>query len=260
MQEIVRIEFIEGEAVVSHEQLAEGMGMKSLHVRKLLDKHRGDFEQFGVLSFEMTKPLDESSGGRPAKIYYLNEQQATLALTYFRNSETVRAFKIALVKSFYKMKSQLTQGDSGVSQALQVIAESQHQMANGFASMAKSIQVLSDGQAQIVELVNQLQSNTPVRTRVGYIDSASDAKSANALKESLSCINPEHNDNEDERMMFTENIIQILKAYDVGLTQTQLLDKSDYRASVRTRRWLQNGVGVYWNMKIRPGRGYLYYL
>ncbi|EHZ84787.1 phage protein [Streptococcus pneumoniae 8190-05] len=35
------------------------------------------------------------------KIYRLNEQQATLLITYLRNTEPVRKFKMNLVKAFF---------------------------------------------------------------------------------------------------------------------------------------------------------------
>jgi phage regulator Rha-like protein len=56
--------------------------------------------------FKIHKPLKGSSGGRPEKIYFLNEQQATLLLTYLRNSKIVREFKKALVKEFYRLKEE----------------------------------------------------------------------------------------------------------------------------------------------------------
>ena len=254
MHDIVRIEFVEGEAVVSHEQLAEGLKIKAKNVRELLQKHHSDFEQFGVLTFETDKPLEDSLGGRPSKVYYLNEQQATLALTYFRNSDTVRAFKVALVKSFFKMRSQLQGGQSQTfDRAFEAIARSQEQMAQGFEAMSQSVKILADGQREIVELVKQLQSNTPVRLEKG--------KGINdRQKEMLVCVNPEFHDNPEERQMFTMNVVSILKVYPAGLSQGALLSKSDYPESTRTRRWLQDGVGAFWNMQIKPGRGYLYFL
>ena len=41
------------------------------------------------------------------KIYRLNEQQATLLITYLKNTEPVRAFKKALVKAFFEMRDEL---------------------------------------------------------------------------------------------------------------------------------------------------------
>ena len=47
----------------------------NLHsVKVIIYNHKKDFEDFGVLSFEMTKPLKGSKGGRPQKTYHLNEQ------------------------------------------------------------------------------------------------------------------------------------------------------------------------------------------
>lgn len=76
-------------------------------VRELIKTYKEDLEEFGVLSFEMRKPNKNSKGGRPQEIYYLNEQQTTLLLTYMRNSEIVRNFKKKLVKEFYKMRMTL---------------------------------------------------------------------------------------------------------------------------------------------------------
>lgn len=254
MNDIVRIEFVEGEAVVSHEQLAEGLEIKAKNVRELLQKHHEDFEQFGQLPFQTETVKNTVGAVNNKKIYYLNEQQATLALTYFRNSDTVRAFKVALVKSFFKMRSQLqgTQNHT-LDRAFDAIARSQEQMAQGFEVMAQSVKTLADGQREIVELVKQLQSNTPVRLEKSK--GISDAQ-----KERLVCVNPEFHDNPEEREMFTMNIASILKGYPAGLSQGVLLSKSDYPESTRTRRWLQDGIGAFWNMQIKPGRGYLYFL
>jgi phage regulator Rha-like protein len=76
-------------------------------VRELIKTYKEDLEEFGVLSFEMRKPNKNSKGGRPQEIYYLNEQQTTLILSYMRNSEVVRNFKKKLVKEFFKMREVL---------------------------------------------------------------------------------------------------------------------------------------------------------
>lgn len=75
-------------------------------IHELLRKHKADFESYGIIVFKMRK-LD--GRGRPMKIYRLNEQQATLLITYLKNTEPVRAFKKALVKAFFEMRDELTQ-------------------------------------------------------------------------------------------------------------------------------------------------------
>lgn len=76
----------------------------SLHaVKNLIYQHRSDFEEYGILSFEMTKL---NGRGRPRKNYRLNEEQATLLMTYLDNTDQVREFKKRLVKAFFTMKNE----------------------------------------------------------------------------------------------------------------------------------------------------------
>lgn len=69
-------------------------------VRLMMDNH-SDFEEYGKLEFT---DLKSGKRGRPTKVYFLNEQQATLLLTYLNNSQPVKEFKKNLVREFYKMK------------------------------------------------------------------------------------------------------------------------------------------------------------
>lgn len=61
-------------------------------------------QRFGTVAFE-TRPLP--GGGNPVRIALLNEQQATLLMTFMRNTEQVVAFKVALVDAFYQMAKTL---------------------------------------------------------------------------------------------------------------------------------------------------------
>ncbi|WP_086351158.1 Rha family transcriptional regulator [Candidatus Enterococcus clewellii] len=74
-------------------------------VRQLIRKHENDLEEFGKTTFEMSKITE--GRGRKSKIYHLNEQQATLLITYLDNTEPVRQFKKALVKQFFEMQQEL---------------------------------------------------------------------------------------------------------------------------------------------------------
>lgn len=86
--------------------IAENSG-NSLHaVKVLIYNHKQDFEDFGILSFEMTKLPGR---GRPQKTYHLNEQQATFLITMLDNTPQVKQFKKSLVHEFYAMKQELTQ-------------------------------------------------------------------------------------------------------------------------------------------------------
>ena len=100
---IVPIERADGGAlIVSSETIAEGSGVEHRAVLQLVAKNLADLEQFGTLAFEMRK-----SGGMPTRVALLNEQQATLVMTYQRNTEQVKAFKLSLVKAFFLMAKEL---------------------------------------------------------------------------------------------------------------------------------------------------------
>ena len=100
----------DGTPSVSHTIIAQNTDNEVSSVKRLIDNHLSDFEEFGVLGFEIVKPLNTELGGRPSKIYYLNEPQATLLLTYLQNTPIVREFKKALIKEFYQIKKDFTIG------------------------------------------------------------------------------------------------------------------------------------------------------
>lgn len=97
------------EPYTTSEIIAECAEIEIISVRKLIDKRKEELEAFGVLSFEIHKPLKGSVGGRPRKIYRLNEQQATLLVTYLHNTKPVRNFKKNLVKAFFDMRDELSE-------------------------------------------------------------------------------------------------------------------------------------------------------
>lgn len=85
--------------------IAECAEVKHDTVQSLIRNHQEDFESYGIIGFEIRK-LD--GRGRPMKIYRLNEQQATLLITYLKNTEPVRQFKMNLVKAFFEMREELS--------------------------------------------------------------------------------------------------------------------------------------------------------
>lgn len=97
----------EKEPYTTDEIIAECAQVERSTVSRLIRNHEKDLEFFGVLGFEIRKPATGSEGGRPEKLYHLNEQQATLLITYLRNTEPVKAFKKALVREFYAMRTEL---------------------------------------------------------------------------------------------------------------------------------------------------------
>ena len=118
------IEFIENEPRVSHTVIAENTENKAISIRKLITRFKSDFEEFGELRFEIVTVKNSVGAINEKKTYYLNEQQATLLLTYLKNSETVRKFKILLVREFFKMR-ELLQNKKSLNQTKVNLKDSQ---------------------------------------------------------------------------------------------------------------------------------------
>jgi phage regulator Rha-like protein len=94
------------EPYTTAEMIAEYAGVSKHAVNQLVRQYKNDLEEYGILASEMRKL---SGRGRPKKIYQLNEEQATLLITYLDNTPQVRAFKKELVRQFYAMKTELLQ-------------------------------------------------------------------------------------------------------------------------------------------------------
>lgn len=76
-------------------------------IQKLIRTYKTDLEEFGILEFENRLIVNSKNVKNYKKIYFLNEQQATLLLTYMKNSKSVRNAKKVLVSAFYQMKEKL---------------------------------------------------------------------------------------------------------------------------------------------------------
>ena len=88
------------------EVIAECAGVKRDTIQKLIQRHGKDLREFGRVGFEI-RTLQTRGGQQMAKVYHLNEQQATLLLTFLRNTTVVIEFKKELVRQFFAMRKEL---------------------------------------------------------------------------------------------------------------------------------------------------------
>ncbi|HGJ3670864.1 TPA: Rha family transcriptional regulator [Streptococcus pneumoniae] len=94
------------EQYTTSEIIAECAEVQHHTITRLIRENKADFEELGILGFKIHK-LD--TRGQPKKSYILNEQQATLLITYLKNTEIVRQFKLNLVKAFFEMREELSE-------------------------------------------------------------------------------------------------------------------------------------------------------
>lgn len=95
-----------GVAVTSSFIISEGVAIQHKNVLELIKKYISDLKTFGNVLFE-TQSFKTAGGVQKREIAILNEPQTTLLLTFFKNTEIVRKFKVALVQKFYELREQL---------------------------------------------------------------------------------------------------------------------------------------------------------
>lgn len=94
---------LDANTFTTSEIIAEYAQVQHHAVQQLIKQYSNDLNEFGKVAFEMRA----LPSGQKAKIYHLNEQQATLLITYLGNTAPVRAFKKELVHQFYSMRQEL---------------------------------------------------------------------------------------------------------------------------------------------------------
>lgn len=83
--------------------IANGTNNQHESVVRLIKEQSKRLEKFGAIEFSDLKS-GNPKGGRPTRIYKLNEPQATLLVTFLDNTDIVADFKTELVRQFYAMR------------------------------------------------------------------------------------------------------------------------------------------------------------
>lgn len=83
--------------------IAKGTENQHESVVRLIKEQKKRIEKFGNIEFSDLKS-GNPKGGRPTRIYKLNEPQATLLVTFLENTDIVADFKTELVRQFYAMR------------------------------------------------------------------------------------------------------------------------------------------------------------
>ncbi|MDT2765080.1 Rha family transcriptional regulator [Lactococcus raffinolactis] len=88
------------------EIIAERTGNTFKAVSDLVRRYRDKLEEVAPLRFSVLKKLNPQ-GGRPTKIYHLNEQQTLFFIPLLGNTPAVVQFKFELAKAFFTMRNEL---------------------------------------------------------------------------------------------------------------------------------------------------------
>lgn len=105
-------------------------------------------------------------------------------------------------------------------------------LAKGFESLSSSIKLLSE---KVSSTPNVVMSHPNFVT-----------------------LNPQLSDNKRRKEEFIRTVIDVLDCFEEGISQTALFHRLEFTQTGTTRRWLHEGVGVWWDMYLVPGNGYRY--
>lgn len=123
MNELVFTHPLEKEPFTTNEIIAEFSGLKPRSVTDLTQQHMDSLEKFGSVQVEITP------GSEHKKIWHYNEQQATLLITFMKNTAPVVEFKEALVSAFYHAKHEVAEQ--------RVLLERNHQTNKSLGDVVK---------------------------------------------------------------------------------------------------------------------------
>lgn len=113
--------------VVPSDVIADQTDSTHHAILQLVDKYIADFDSFGRVAFE-NKTFDTAGGQQSRRVAMLNENQATLLLTYMRNNDIVRAFKVRLVTAFSGLHNKTPTIPQTYAEALQLAADQAKQL------------------------------------------------------------------------------------------------------------------------------------
>jgi phage regulator Rha-like protein len=147
------VQVADGVATTTSMRIANGTHNEHASVLLLIRKNLADFEEFGLVRFEIApRPIGQHGGG-DVTIAILNEDQATLLMTYLRNNDIVKDFKKRLVHAFRELRKELANPLRGTDL-----------MAAGYVEAMKQLEARD---ARIHQLESKVTTDAP---KVSYVD------------------------------------------------------------------------------------------
>jgi phage regulator Rha-like protein len=177
------IEMIDDELYVSHRIIAEKTDNQILSVQKLITDNIEFLERFGKLRFKIEPIKNAKNRINEEKTYYLNEPQTTLLLTFMRNNEVVKNFKIRLVEDFYRMRELLknssTQKQTPIFDISSFSSEKLLDVQKTLLSLETAIKILKVSEASKLLMTETIYRELEIKT--DFLPKYSDEKHTYSL-------------------------------------------------------------------------------
>lgn len=217
----IQIDIIENQPVVSTLVVAQNIDKPNKTIVQLINSNINDFLEFQdheISNFALQTHGEQGKAGY-ARYYNLNEQQATLLITYLRNNDKVREFKKNLVKAFFLMKEKLSSQTSlphGDIHPLMVeIVKSNQATTEAVVKIADGMQTLTKHFMQI--------NNDMTRLKVHTMDKLDEM--SHTMKNMSTRLSGARDDAEQGRLA-TEEVLKVVEKLEIyyrrdGLTAEQ---------------------------------------
>ena len=150
----------DGVPVTTSLAIALGTGTDHASTIKLIRTYQTDLEEFGRVRFQI-QPFWTPGGTQSREIALLNEDQATLLITYMRNNEFVRTFKIKLVKAFRALVE---------NERNRFLTMPRSEMLTVMASMAKETEELHAKTTQQQETISVMEPKAAIHDQISNAD------------------------------------------------------------------------------------------
>lgn len=162
------VQVADGVATTTSMRIANGTQNEHRAVIQLVRDNLMDFEEFGGVAFQM-QPFDTAGGTQQRTVAILNEEHATLLLTYMRNSDIVKDFKKRLVHAFSELR--------------RAAAAPQTREERFALALTEAGQMLAEKDERIAELTTAVVNlSAPASAYQELVDAAGDYSVADASK------------------------------------------------------------------------------
>ena len=148
----------DGTPTTTSMRVANGTDNEHASVLRLIRENIADFEEFGLVGFEIRPRPAGQHGGGDVQVAILNEEHATLLLTYMRNNAVVKDFKKRLVREFSALRRAASEP------AVRPLPQN---FAEALRELAAEVEAREIAEARNVELTEKIADDAP---KVNYVE------------------------------------------------------------------------------------------
>jgi len=151
-------------------------------IQRLIRTHKESLEKFGKVEFTIEEIVNSKNKVNSKKLYYLNEQQSYLFMTFLKNTPIVVSFKEQLIKEFFELRAQAiipTPQPDITTILVDLVKTSQQQNETMLQAINNQTTMFKALQKQIAELSRSVSYNSDVMYATQEAISMSQKKQSN---------------------------------------------------------------------------------